>query len=94
MRSHVLHVVPLELGEQHMRMRGTLVLRVQFHPDGTVSCARAISGNPLAIAYAMKVVPKWTFRAVDLKHKKYGGCGLLKVRYDLSDSKRVTAVEP
>ncbi len=93
MRSHLLHVVPLGVGETHVKISGTLVLRVKFQPDGTVSCVQGLSGNPLALASAMEVVPKWTFSAVEKKHKKYGGCGLLKVRYDLSDSKRETSVQ-
>jgi hypothetical protein len=93
MRSHLLHVVPLELGEQHVKMSGTLVMQIRFQPDGTVGCAKAISGHPLAVAWAMQVVPKWTFRAVTKKQKKYGGCGLVRVKYNMSDSKQETSVQ-
>ncbi len=93
MRSHLLHLVPLELGEQHVKMSGAVVMEIQFQPDGTVGCAKAVSGSPLAIAWAMQVVPKWTFRTVMKKQKKYGGCGLVRVKYRLSDSERVTTVQ-
>jgi len=93
MRSHLVHVVPLKLGEPHAKARGTLVLRVRFQPDGTVGCVKGVSGYPLALASAMEVVPKWTFRAVQKKDKKYGGCGLVRVKYRLSDSEQVTTVQ-
>jgi hypothetical protein len=41
----------------------------------------------------MEVVPKWTFRAVQKKGKKYGGCGVIRVRYRLSDSEQITTVQ-
>ena len=93
MRSHLLHLVPLELGEQHVKMSGTVVMEMRFQPDGTVGCAKAISGSPLAIAWAMQVVPKWTFRAVTKKQKKYGGCGVVRIKYNMSDSKQETSVQ-
>src|SRR5437763_1382325 len=93
MRSHVAHVVPLKLGEPHAAARGTLVLRVRFESDGTVACLKAISGHPLVIASAMEVVPKWRFRAVQKKDKKYGGCGVIRVKYRLSDSEQETTVQ-
>lgn len=93
MRSHLVHLVPLKLGEPHAKASGTLVLRVRFQPDGTVGCVKGISGYPLALASAMEVVPKWTFRPVQKKEKKYGGCGLVKVKYRLSDSEQETSVQ-
>jgi hypothetical protein len=93
MRSHLVHVMPLKLGEPHAKARGILVLRVRFQPDGTVGCVKGVSGYPLALASAMEVVPKWTFRAVQNKDKKYGGCGLVRVKYRLSDSEQVTTVQ-
>ena len=86
MHSHVVHVVPLKLGEPHAKASGTLVLRVMFQPDGTVGCVKGVSGYPLALASAMEVVPKWTFRPIQKKDKKYGGCGLVRVKYRLIDS--------
>jgi hypothetical protein len=93
MRSHLVHIVPLKLGEPRAKASGILVLQVRFQPDGTVGCVRGVSGYPLALASAMEVVPKWTFRAVEKKDKKYGGCGLVKVKYRLSDSEQVTTVQ-
>src|SRR3954464_13615265 len=71
MRSHLLHLVPLELGEQHVKMRPSKVMEMRFQPDGTVGCAQAISGSPLAIAWPMQVVPKWKCRAVLHTVEKY-----------------------
>jgi len=93
MRSHVAHVEPLKVHETHVTLNGSLVLRVRFESDGTVTCVKAISGNPLAIASATEVLPKWTFRPVEKKNGKHGGCGLVKVRYRLSDSEQKTTVE-
>jgi hypothetical protein len=92
MRSHLIHVVPLKLGEPHAKASGTLMLRVRFQPDGTVDAVKGVSGYPLALASAMEVVPKWTFRPVQKKDKKYGGCGLVRVKYRMSDSEQVTTV--
>ena len=93
MRSHLIHVLPLELGEQRVKMSGTVVVQIRFQPDGTVGCAKAVSGHPLAVAWAMHVVPKWTFKAVTRRQKKYGGCGLVRVKYNMTDSKQETSVE-
>jgi hypothetical protein len=93
MRSRVVHVIPLALGEPHAKISGTLVLWVRFQPDGTVACVKGVSGNPLALASAMEVAPKWTFNAVEKKHKKYGGCGLVEVKYNLSESKQETSIQ-
>lgn len=93
MRSHVAHVVPLKFGEPHATANGTLVLSVRFQSDGSVGCVKAISGNPLVIASAMNVVPKWAFRPVEKKGKKFGGCGLLTVKYRIDASKQETTVK-
>jgi hypothetical protein len=93
MRSHLVHVIPLKVGETHVKASGTLVLRVRFQPDGTVDAVKGVSGYPLALASAMEVVPKWKFRPVQKKDKKYGGCGLVRVKYRLSDSEQVTTVQ-
>jgi hypothetical protein len=93
MRSHLAHLVPLKLGEPHVKASGTLVLQVRFQPDGTVDCMKGVSGYPLALASAMEVVPKWTFRPIRKKDKKYGGCGLVRVKYRLSDSEHETTVQ-
>jgi len=85
--------MPLKLGEPHAKASGILALRVKFQPDGTVGCVKGVSGYPLALASAMEVVPKWTFRAVQKKDKKHGGCGLVRVKYRLSDSEQVTTVQ-
>jgi len=71
MRSHLLHLVPLELGEQHVKMSGTVVMEMRFQPDGTVGCAKAITK----------------------KQKKYGGCGVVRIKYNMSDSTQETSVQ-
>ena len=93
MRSHVAHVVPLKLGEPHATASGTLVLRMRFQSDGSVGCVKVISGNPLVIASAMDVVPKWRFRPIEKNGEKFGGCGLLRVKYRMSHSEQVTTVK-
>lgn len=94
MRSHVAHVVPLAVRETHVRTSGKLALRVRFNKDGKVDWVRAVSGgNPLVIASAMETVPKWTFKAVERNGKKYGGCGPLTVKFNVSDERQETSVE-
>jgi hypothetical protein len=93
MRSHVTHIEPLKLHETHATANGILVLRVRFESDGKVGCVKVVSGSPLAIASAMEALPKWTFRAVEKNNKKFGGCGLVRVKYRLSDSEQKTTVQ-
>jgi hypothetical protein len=94
MRSHVGHIIPLAVRETHVRAAGKLALEVRFDKDGKVSWVKAVSGgNPLIIASAMETVPKWTFKPVERHGKKYGGCGRLTVKFDLSDEKQETSVE-
>jgi RHS repeat-associated protein len=93
MRLHIAHIVPLALHETHVKASGTLILNVRFQGDGSVGSVKALSGDPLAIAWAMEVVPKWTFKPIERDGKKYGGCGPVRVKFNLSDEKQETSVE-
>jgi hypothetical protein len=92
MKGQLLHLVPFKLGEQHVRMKGTVVVQVRFEPTGIVGCAKVVSGHPLAVARAMEAVPKWTFKPIVRQQKLYGGCGLIKIRYSMSDHQEKTSV--
>jgi len=93
MRSHLVHMVPLKPKETRIRLHGTLVLKVRFESDGSVIWVKALSGHPHAIASAMEVVPKWKFSPVTRAGEEYGGCGLVRVKYRLSDSEQETTVQ-
>jgi hypothetical protein len=93
MRSRLVHFVPLKLNEQHVTISGTLTLTIQFQPDGTVSSVTGTTGNVLAIASALTAAQNWIFRPIEKKHKRYGGCGLITIKYDFSDLKQESSVQ-
>jgi Gram-negative bacterial TonB protein C-terminal len=95
MRAHVDHVEPLRpsgLGKD-LNIAGTIVVEIRFGSDGKVACARARSGNPIAISAAMEAVPKWTFKPIVLKGATKSGCGRITIKYRLRDQGSSTEIQ-
>jgi outer membrane biosynthesis protein TonB len=95
MRAHVDHIEQLRpsgLG-QNINLAGTVIVEIRFGPDGKVACARAKSGHPIAIAAAMKAVPKWTFKPPVFKGSARPGCGQITIKYHLRDLDSSTEIQ-
>ena len=88
-RKHVDHIEPLQPSglDKNLNITGILVVEVRFGTNGKVECARATSGNPIAIAAAMQALPKWTFKPLIVGGAPQPGCGQLSIRYHLSGRK-------
>lgn len=87
-RKQVDHIEPLRPSQldRNVALAGILVVEVRFRTDGKLQCARAISGNPIAIATAMEALPKWTVREwVAGDGAQRCRCGQLRIRYRLSN---------
>jgi hypothetical protein len=88
MRGQLEHFEPLQpSGFGHgLNLTGTVVLDIRFDAAGKVICSHARSGHPIAIAAAMRSVPKWSFRPVkSTAGAAKEGCGQITVKYHLRD---------
>jgi hypothetical protein len=85
MRDRVDHLEPLKPTglDRGLNLAGVVVLEIRFESSGAVECARAKSGNPIAVSAAMEAVRKWTFRPILLEGKPKSGCGLVTIKYRL-----------
>ena len=87
MRDHVEHIGPLRLSGlgKGLNLAGIVVVEIRFEPSGTVACARAKSGHPIAVAAAMEAAPKWTFKPLISNGVAKTGCGRITIKYRLRD---------
>jgi TonB family protein len=95
MRDHVDHVEPLKPSglEKNLNIAGIVVIDVRFEPDGSVSCARARSGHPIAISAAMEAIRKWTFKPVLSNGVAKGACGSITIKYRLRQQGSSTTLQ-
>ena len=61
------------------------MVEVRFEADGKVSCSRAKSGHPIAIAAAMEAIPKWTLKPLISNGVAKAGCGRVTIKCRLRD---------
>jgi hypothetical protein len=97
MTSHIAVRKPVGtpgLNEPHMSIDGTVVARLRFVPSGKVTDVSIISGPAMAQQPVLESMKDWTFRAVKLGGRRYGGCGILPIRHVLNDRKMKAAIEP
>jgi len=62
-----------------LNLAGIVVMEIRFEPNGTVACARAKSGHPVAIAAAMEAVRRWTFKPLVSNGVAKGACGSITI---------------
>ena len=96
MRDSVEHLEPLKppgLGSTGLRGGGILSLEVWFDPEGNVSRARAICGHPLLLSVAMRALRKWTFKPIERKGEKRGGCGIVTIKFDFRNGGASTELQ-
>lgn len=95
MRDHVDHVEPLKPSglDRGLNLAGTVVMEMRFDASGKVACARAKSGNPIALSAAMEAVQKWTFKPVISSGVAKGGCGPITIKYRLRDQGSSTKLQ-
>jgi hypothetical protein len=86
MNKYVEHIEmePDRLGH-HLNIEGVAILDITFGRDGKVIKAKAVSGNPIALARLMDAVPKWRFKPVIIQREPVSGCGSLHVQYSITD---------
>lgn len=66
----------------HGRLRGEVNLDVRINERGSVACAHAISGHPIAIASALTAIQGWKFRPFVRNGKRMPVFGHLTISYD------------
>ena len=95
MRGRVDHIEPLKPSglEKDLNIAGITVLEVRFEADGTVACARARSGHPIAISAAMEAIRKWTFKPVLSNGVAKGACGTVTIKYRLRQNGSSTTLQ-
>lgn len=63
-------------------LRGEVVLAVVVDELGSVVCAQAVSGHPIAVSAAMDAIPKWRFRPFVQRGERRPMCGRIVLPYD------------
>lgn len=71
---------PGTLGKNNLH--GTVTLQVLIGKDGSVQCARAIEGHPVAISPAIAAVQDWVFEPYSLDQEPHAVLGEIVVKYD------------
>jgi hypothetical protein len=74
--------IPGTLGKNNLH--GTVTLHVLIGTDGTVQCARAIEGHPVAISPTITAIQDWVFEPYTLDHEPHAVLGEILVKYDFS----------
>ncbi len=62
LKSIIHKVAPKAPGLGPVQLDSDVNIVLKIVPDGSVECARAVSGHPFAIASAIQAVPKWRFK--------------------------------
>ena len=66
----------------HGRLHGEVNLDVRIDERGSVDCAEAISGHPIALASAMTTIRDWKFQPFVRDGKMISVLGHLTIAYD------------
>jgi hypothetical protein len=72
--------VPGTLGKNNLH--GSVTLQVLIGKDGTVECARAIQGHPVAISSVITAIRDWIFEPFTVDQKPHAILGEIAVEYD------------
>ena len=62
LKSIIHEVAPKAPSRGSVQLDSYVNIVLKIAPDGSVECARAVSGHPFAIASAIQAVPKWRFK--------------------------------
>ena len=95
-RARVKHIemAPDRMGN-HVNISGITVIEVIVGTDGHATNARAISGNPVALARLLESVNNWRFAPLMKDGTARRVCGRLNVQFSIVENQpRVKVVEP
>jgi hypothetical protein len=96
MASHIAvrkPVGPPGLNEPNMSIDGTVVACLRFAPSGKVTDVRILSGPAMAQQPVLDSMKDRTFRPVVQGRRRYGGCGILRIRYVLNEREMSATVD-
>lgn len=68
----------------HGHLRGAVKIDVRIDARGSVACAHAIDGHPIAIASAMAAIREWKFKPFIQSGKPVPVLGHLTISYDVA----------
>jgi hypothetical protein len=71
----------------HVNIRGTAVIELTVAKDGSVRCAQALSGHPLAISQLIGAVQKWRFKPFVKDGVALQFCGRLRVKFAVVENR-------
>jgi hypothetical protein len=86
-------VDPPGLREPHVSIEGVVVACLRFAATGKVTDIQIISGPAMAQQAVLDSVKNWIFRPIRRNGHRYGGFGILRIRYILHDGQMKTTVE-
>jgi hypothetical protein len=65
----------------HVNLNGTAVIELVVAKDGSVTCAKAVSGHPLALSGLIGRVQKWRFNPFVRDGVARRICGSLRIKF-------------
>ena len=94
-KSLVEHIRPLEppCCGKNVNVAGRVIVEVLVDAEGSVKCARAVKGHPLAITSAIEAVPKWKFKSYLVQGVPVAACGNLIIKFRFRDRSASTEVQ-
>jgi TonB family protein len=69
---------------QHLRLEGNVVVRVEVDEKGDVISAKAISGHPLLRGFAVEAAKNWKFAPKLYKGKPVSNKGTIRIHFPSS----------
>jgi hypothetical protein len=75
----------------HVNIAGTAQFRLTFDKNGHVICAKAVSGNGIAISHLLDSVSKWKFAPYRVHGIAKNACGTLILKFSIVEGQ--SAVE-
>jgi hypothetical protein len=96
MSKRVKHIeMENDLMGNHVNIDGIAAFQIVIGEDGHIVCAKAISGNPIAITLLMNAMNKWRLKPLVRNKLARRACGQLKLRFSIVENlSTVSVVRP